>query len=155
MPRTQVFFDQDADEPPKLALDAEISVLGELITERGIEIQEVGADFVDDCPGLDPHNYDSEPPELSVGEPESKPRNGCGECMSEEMRRPPESEPLSRPESRLLGRSCVRGYYLRLGSIRLHHLMVVGEPGRSFRWSTYPKMSGLAKSTLFSSTLIT
>ena len=67
------------------------SYLSELITERGIEIQESG-DFMDDLPGLDPDNHASEPLESVVNEPESKPRSGFQACMSEELRRPLETE---------------------------------------------------------------
>ncbi len=57
-----VLFDEHGDGPPKLVIPQGGSDLGELITERGIEIQESG-DFMDDSPRLDPNNRASEPPE--------------------------------------------------------------------------------------------
>ena len=94
-----VLFDEHGDGPPKLVVNQGGSDLGELITERGIEIQESG-DFMDDSPGLDSDNRGSDPAEALGDKPESKPRNGFRACMSAELRRPPESEPLTQLENR-------------------------------------------------------
>ena len=107
-----VLFDEHGDGPPKLVVNQGGSDLGELITERGFEIQESG-DFINEGPGLDPDNHGSEPPESLVDEPESKPRNGFTACMSEELRRPAESKPLTQPENRQRFREAVRACQIR------------------------------------------
>jgi len=105
----QVFFDKDSDEPPKLILDEGGSDLGELIAERGIEIEEESGDFMDDCPGIDPDNHGSESPEsLDSDQPEPKPLNGFQKCMSEQLLRPPKSERLTQPENRQRFKEAVR-----------------------------------------------
>ena len=70
------------------------SDLSDLITDRGIDIQEEAGDFMDDCPGLDPGNHESEQPQSPdlASEPEFKPPNGFRACRSDQLRRPPESE---------------------------------------------------------------
>ena len=93
----QVIIDTDGDEPPRLVVSEGSEDLGDLISERGIEIEQ---DFINEGPGLDPDNHGSEPPESLVDEPESKPRSGFRACMSAELRRPPESEPLTQIENR-------------------------------------------------------
>ena len=63
-----VIVDKNSDGPPKLVVNQGGSDLGELITERGIEIQESG-DFMDHSPGLDSDNHGSDPAESLVDEP--------------------------------------------------------------------------------------
>ena len=104
-----VIVDIDGDEPPKLVLDEGGSDLGELIAERGIEIEQVSGDFMDDCPALGPDNHGSESPEsLDSDQPEPKPLNGFRKCMSEQLLRPPESERLTQPANRQRFREAVR-----------------------------------------------
>ena len=105
----QVHFDEHGDEPPKLVVAESGSDLSDLITSRGIDIQQEPGDFMDDCSGVDLGNHEtvqSQSPEL-VSEPESKPPNGFRGCMSEQLRRPPESERLSQPEVRQRFRQAV------------------------------------------------
>ena len=95
----QVFFDKDSDEPPKLILEEGGSGLGELIAERGIEVEQ------ESCECSSPDNQvDSIDQSGSVDvpepEPEGKSATGFRGCMSDQLRRPPESEPLSQLENR-------------------------------------------------------
>ena len=110
----QVHFDEQGDEPPKLVVGESGADLSDLITDRGIDIQEEPGDFMDDCTELGPDNHhsdQSQSPDLAR-EPESKPPNGFRTCMSDQLRRPPESERLSQPETRnrfrLAVRACIR-----------------------------------------------
>ena len=104
----EVHFDKDGGEPPKLVISEGGSDLSELITDRGIEIKQESGDFMDNGSALDPHNHESEPSEsLDLDEPEPKPPNGFRGCMSEQLRRPPESERLSQPEVRQRFRQAV------------------------------------------------
>ena len=73
--------------------------LSDLISERGIEIEQETDDFIIEGHGLDSDNHGSKPPEALVDKPESKP-HGFRACMSAELRRPPASEPLTRLENR-------------------------------------------------------
>ena len=100
----QVIIDPDGDEPPRLVVSEGSEDLGDLITERGIEIEQ---DFIDEGPGFDPDNHDFELPESPVDEPESKPPNGFRACMSEQLRRPRESERLTQPKNRQRFREAV------------------------------------------------
>ena len=95
----QVFFDKDSDEPPKLVLDEGGSDLGELIAERGIEIEEESCECSlpqDQVDSID----QSASPDAPEPEPENKPVNSYRACMSEQLRRPTESERLTQPEVR-------------------------------------------------------
>ena len=95
----QVFFDKDSDEPPKLVLDEAGSELGELIAERGIEIEEESCGC--SLPQGQVGSIDqSDSPDASVPEPENKPVNSYRACMSDQLRRPTGSEPLTQLESR-------------------------------------------------------
>ncbi len=110
----QVFFDKDSDEPPKLVLDEGGSDLGELIAERGIETEQVSGDFMDDCPGIEPDNHGSDSPESpDADQPEPKPLNGFRKCMSEQLLRPAESEPLTRPVNQQRFREAARACKIR------------------------------------------
>ena len=109
-----VIVDKDSDEPPKLVLDEGGSDLGELISERGIEIEQVSGDFMDDCPALGPDNRASESPESPDSDQlEPKQPNGFRKCMSEQLLRPAESEPLTRPENQHRFRDAARACKIR------------------------------------------
>ena len=101
-----VIVDRDGDEPPKLVLGEGGNDLGELIAERGIEIEEESGDFMDDCPGFEPESPDAD-------QPEPKPLNGFQKCMSEQLLRPPASKPLSRPANQQRFKQAVRTCQLR------------------------------------------
>ena len=93
----QVFFDKDSDEPPKLVLDEGGSDLGELIAERGIEIEQVSCECFQDK--ADPVDQ-LESPNIPEPEPADRPpANGFRACMSEQLLLSPESEPLTQPEN--------------------------------------------------------
>ena len=110
----QVVFDREGDEPPKLILEEGGSDLGELIAERGIEIEQESGDFMDEFPALGQDNHGSESPEsLDSDQPEPKPLNGFQKCMSEQLLRPPESEPLTRPENQHRFREAARACKIR------------------------------------------
>ena len=110
----QVILDRDGDEPPKLVLDGDGLDLGELIAKRGIEIEQVSGDFTDDCPGIEPDNHGSDPPEsLDADQPDPKPLNGFRKCMSDQLLRPPESEPLTKPENQQRFKKAVRTCQIR------------------------------------------
>ena len=101
----KVHFDKDGDDPPKLILEEGASDLSELITDRGIEIEQ---EWSCDCPepGHEPdhlHNHGTDvgqPEALDSAEPDAKPRNGFQQCMSDALRRPDGSEKLTRGEAR-------------------------------------------------------
>ncbi len=109
----QVFFDKDSDDPPKLVLDEGGSDLGELIAERGIEIEQVSGDFMDECPALGPDNHGSVSPESLDSDQLDKPLNGFQKCMSEQLLRPAESEPLTRQENQHRFREAARACKIR------------------------------------------
>ncbi len=109
----QVIFDKNSDDPPKLVLDEGGSDLGELIAERGLEIEQVSGDFMDDCPELEPDNIGSEPPESLDSDQLDKPLNGFQKCMSEQLLRPAESQPLTRPENQHRFRNAARACKIR------------------------------------------
>ena len=82
----------DDSNPPILVVEEHAVAIGNLIAEHGVEIQNEDSDFIAE-PG-------PEPLEPELLEPESKQPNGFRKCMSEQLLRPPESEPLTQLESR-------------------------------------------------------
>lgn len=96
----QVIIDPDGDEPPRLVVSEGSEDLGDLISERGIEIEQEPVYLIGEGPGLDPDNHGPAPAEALVNEPEPKPRSGFQACMSEELRRPLETERLTQSENR-------------------------------------------------------
>jgi len=102
----QVVFDRDGDEPPKLVLDESGSDLGKLIAERGIEIEQVSCECFQDR--ADPVDQLESPNTPEPEQEDRPPAKGFQACMSGQLRRPPESEPLSQPENRLRFREAVQ-----------------------------------------------
>ena len=92
-----VIVDRDGDKPPKLVMAEGGSDLGELIAERGIEIEQDSCEcFPDKTNPVD----QLESPNLPEPEPADRPpANGFRACMSEHLLRSPESEPLTQPEN--------------------------------------------------------
>ena len=92
----------DDSNPPILVVEEHAAAIGNLIAEHGVDIQNEDSDFI------------TEPaPEPEPIEPESKQPNGFQKCMSEQLLRPPESEPLTRPENRRRFKEAVRACKIR------------------------------------------
>ena len=87
----QVFIPDDAGDdshPPILVVEEHAAAIGNLIANHGVEVQSGSNDFAEPQPTPD------------IPETEVKPPNGFRACMSDQLRRPPESERLSQAEAR-------------------------------------------------------